>query len=176
LLTAAIWLLSPILKTLTEPMSDDTLLAWTIALFLIHLAAQDYSYLTGLSEKFTAPVSLNAAIFAASVIVSRLPSVTHVVVFIWLAILCFALFPILRRAIHEKSTLLHLFCTWSAAGLTAFMLVPLSTALSVLYVITLLFATFVGPAWLIHIQQYKNTIHGPWDEAIPTRSRANWKG
>lgn len=32
-------------------MSDDTLLAWTVFLFLIHLATQDYAYLSGLSEK-----------------------------------------------------------------------------------------------------------------------------
>jgi len=36
----------------------------------------------------------------------------------------------------------------------------------VIYVITFFTITFVCPALLVKLQVYKNTIHGPWDEAI----------
>jgi phosphatidylinositol glycan class C protein len=35
-----------------------------------------------------------------------------------------------------------------------------------IYVITFLIITFICPALLVKLQVYKNTIHGPWDEAI----------
>jgi phosphatidylinositol glycan class C protein len=176
LLFLAVWILSPILKTLTEPLSDDTLLALTITLFAVHLLTQDYAFLSGLSAKFTAPVSLNAAIFASVILVSRLPSVLHVFAIMIIAIELFALFPYLRRSVKSSSTKLHLAFTWSAAAATAALLAPLSSAGAVIYALILVTATFVSPAWLIHLQQYKNTIHGPWDEAVPTRNQAHWKG
>ena len=35
-----------------------------------------------------------------------------------------------------------------------------------IYVITFLIITFICPALLVKLQKNKNTIHGPWDEAI----------
>ena len=51
-ITSGVWILSPILKTLTEPLSGDTLLALTISLFGVHLLTQDYAFLSGLSNKY----------------------------------------------------------------------------------------------------------------------------
>lgn len=50
---------------------------------------------------------------------------------------------------------LDLLFTWSLALVTFMLMAPLSTPLAVIYVIFLFLATFVSPAWLIHIQQYK---------------------
>jgi len=100
----AVWTLSPILRTLTEPLSNDTLLASSATCFTIHLFTQDYAFLAGLSQKFSAPVSLNAAIFGAVIVVSRLSSVAHVFVVVSLAIELFALWPLLSRTIKVRNT------------------------------------------------------------------------
>lgn len=57
------------------------------------------SSLTVTSLRFTAPISLNAAIFASVILVSRLPSVLHVFGIMIIAIELFALFPYLRRSV-----------------------------------------------------------------------------
>eukprot|EP01128_Nolandella_sp_AFSM9_P000567 TRINITY_DN10718_c0_g1_i1.p1 TRINITY_DN10718_c0_g1~~TRINITY_DN10718_c0_g1_i1.p1 ORF type:complete len:331 (-),score=29.54 TRINITY_DN10718_c0_g1_i1:153-1145(-) len=176
LLFLFVWMLSPILQTLTESLSDDTIIALAISLFIVHLFTQDYSYLSGLSQKFTAPVSLNAAIFASIILVSRLPSIHHTFAMVLIAIELFALLPILRHIIKVYGTSMDLLFTWSAASITTLTFLPISTLFTIFFVVSLLSVTFVSPAWLINVQQYKNTIHGPWDEAIPTRTGANWKG
>ena len=89
--------LSPVLATLTNSFSDDTIWVLTILLMLIHVVFHDYGYIIGSSEKFEGPVSLNAAIFASVLLGSRLPSNLHVFTLIFLAIELFALFPIMRH-------------------------------------------------------------------------------
>jgi len=175
LVFVAVWMLSPLLRTLTQPFSDDTILALSVALFTIHLFTQDYAYMSGLSKNYTAPVSLNAAIFASVLLVSRLPSVFHVYSVICVAIELFALFPILRRSLKVYSEQLSLVVTWSLAAAAALLLMPIGTVVTLVYVISILFITFVCPYWLTRIQRYKNTIHGPWDEAVPTRNQPHWK-
>jgi hypothetical protein len=48
----AVYTLSPILATLTEPLSDSTLTTYAVICFLVHLFSQDYAYLAGLSDKY----------------------------------------------------------------------------------------------------------------------------
>jgi hypothetical protein len=45
--------LSPVLKTLVESVSNDTIWALTIFFFVLHLAFADYSYLQGNAERYT---------------------------------------------------------------------------------------------------------------------------
>ena len=80
-------------------------------LLVIHLYFHDYMYVNGDKKKyigtysshatrFDAPVSLNAAIFAAVLLASRLQySYKHVFAVVVVAVEMFALFPILRHYI-----------------------------------------------------------------------------
>lgn len=95
--------LSPVLATLTNSFSDDTIWVLTILLMLIHVVFHDYGYIIGSSEKFEGPVSLNAAIFASVLLGSRLPSNLHVFTLIFLAIELFALFPIMRHHLRAST-------------------------------------------------------------------------
>jgi len=65
--------------------------------------------------------------------------------------------------------------SWLIALMVVMLLVPIGTVTTLVYVISILFITFVCPYWLTRIQKYKNTIHGPWDEAVPTRNQPHWK-
>jgi hypothetical protein len=44
--------LSPILKTLTHNISDDTIASMSIGLLLIHVYFQDYAFLSAITSKF----------------------------------------------------------------------------------------------------------------------------
>jgi len=169
-------MLSPLLRTLTQPFSDDTILALTISLFIIHLFTQDYAYMSGLSKSYSAPVSLNAAIFATVLLVSRMPTVLHVYAVICAAIELFALFPIFRHSLKLYSEKLNLIFSWTLSFMVILLLMPIGTVITLVYVLSISFITFVCPYWLTRIQKYKDTIHGPWDEAVPTRTHPHWKG
>jgi phosphatidylinositol glycan class C protein len=88
---------SPILKTLTKDISDDTLYTWTGILFLAHLLFHDYQEL--FKKKYHLPdsFSVNAAIFGSLLLASRLSSNLDVFVIILVAIQLFGLGPLLRR-------------------------------------------------------------------------------
>lgn len=115
LLFGSLFTLSPVLRTLTNSISDDTITACTTFLLAVHMFFHDYSYVNGSTHKFvlstsihayilrfSAPVSLNAAIFASVLLASRLPSNLHVFALISIAIEIFALFPILRHYIKVR--------------------------------------------------------------------------
>jgi len=146
-----------------------------VSLFIIHLFTHDYAYMSGLSNSYSAPVSLNAAIFATVLLTSRMPTVSHVYSVICTAIELFALFPIFRHSLKLYLEKLNLAFSWILAFMVVLLMVPLGTVITLVYVIAILFITFVCPYWLTRIQKYKNTIHGPWDEAVPTRSQPHWK-
>mmetsp|Transcript_28902 Transcript_28902/g.40691 ORF Transcript_28902/g.40691 Transcript_28902/m.40691 type:complete len:301 (-) Transcript_28902:1118-2020(-) len=167
LLFGCLFALSPVLGTLTAPFSDDTVAACTWVLLVIHLYFHDYMYVNGDKKKFDAPVSLNAAIFAAVLLASRLQySYKHVFAVVAIAVELFALFPILRRSVKKYSQRLHIGLT-VALALSAFGLVwCISTTLAIIFAIAVIFITIGCPFWLVFIQKYKNEIHGPWDEAV----------
>ena len=78
-------------------------------------------------------VSLNAAIFAAVLLASRLPSSAHVFVFVALAIQLFALFPILRDFLRVRSEIAHLILTGALFVGTLGLLMTSSTLLAFVF-------------------------------------------
>ncbi|XP_019849812.1 PREDICTED: phosphatidylinositol N-acetylglucosaminyltransferase subunit C-like [Amphimedon queenslandica] len=154
---------SPILRTLTESISTDSLWCMTIISFLAHLAFHKYG-IDGVlvSEAF----SLNAAIFAVVCLVSRLPSSLHAFSLILFAVILFALLPQLRN--HCNSGMSYLF--FQALTLFLFLLVItlLSTHFDYGPLFVFIFCHFVLVVSLVafvKLQFLRNTIHGPWDEA-----------
>jgi phosphatidylinositol glycan class C protein len=114
--------------------------------------------------------SLNAAVFASVLLISRLPSSLHSFAILGLAFELFGLSPIVRRDLRLFSLDLHIALTGLMYVMTLCLLLPLSKALGIIYAIAIPFIVFASPAWLISIQKYKSEIIGPWDEAVPTTS------
>merc|ERR1712137_547593 len=168
LLLGVLAALSPVLATLTNSFSNDTIYALSIMLMIIHVVSHDYGYVIGSADNFQAPVSLNAAIFASVLLGSRLPSTVHVFQLMFLAILLFALFPIMRHYLKKKSDDANLWLSFLMFVVCAVMLLPISNILAISFILGNAFITFGSPFWLIWIQKYKNEIKGPWDEAIPS--------
>lgn len=151
---------SPVLKTLTESVSTDTVYAMSAMMLLAHLMSFPYT-----QPSPPGSLSLNAALFASVCLASRLPGALHTFAMLSCALLVFALWPCLLQKMRERTP--HHFsavclgvCLGGVAGLgsqSPFGAVLLTMALSSV--------TLACPLLLVRLQRQKDNISGPWDEA-----------
>lgn len=59
--------------------SEDTIIALTAFLLIMHLYLHDYNFVNSVTDKLTGTVSLGAAVFASVLIASGMPSDLDVV-------------------------------------------------------------------------------------------------
>lgn len=160
--------LTPILKTLTEDTSHDTI--WVLSTMCLVGNIVFYDYATT-ELRGDDSIALNAAIFASVMLASRLKSIAHVFGWMTLSIIWFALFPMLRRRIARLDKRLDLLLTFFVILLTGSLLAIIRFVLLVIYISTVLIGTIICPAIFVYLQRFKNEIHGPWDEALPSLKR-----
>ncbi|XP_011495941.1 PREDICTED: phosphatidylinositol N-acetylglucosaminyltransferase subunit C [Ceratosolen solmsi marchali] len=152
------YILSPVLKTLTETISTDTIYAMTIFMFLIHLIFSKYgSTNVSLSES----LSITSSIFGSLMLTSRLSTPSHAFSLLTVAVQCFVLLPFLLSKLHNK-----IFISNILAFGTLYLLCNISATLSYVFVSMLILVHFICPLWYIKCQRYKENIYGPWDEAV----------
>ncbi|KAK9469126.1 phosphatidylinositol N-acetylglucosaminyltransferase subunit C [Lipomyces arxii] len=158
--------LSPVLKSLTQSTSSDSIWAISFWLFLLNIIFHDYSI--GSKKAFPPTLSTNLAVSASTMLASRLSTTLSVFSFLLFSIELFGLFPIFSRWIRSYSFLSHLILTAIFFTITEFEILYIGGwwALAV-WSIAIFSAVFVAPGWLIALQQYKNEIQGPWDPAKP---------
>ncbi|KAK9380167.1 phosphatidylinositol N-acetylglucosaminyltransferase subunit C [Kockiozyma suomiensis] len=158
--------LSPVLKSLTQSTSSDSIWAISVWLFLLNIFFHDYS--VGPRKTVPPTLSTNLAIAAAIVLASRLSTTLSVFSFLLFSIELFGLFPIFSRWLRSYSFIGHLI-------LTAFLIITTEIGMlrigglwaSGIWFAAMLSAAFIAPGWLIALQKYKNEIQGPWDPAKP---------
>ncbi|CAN0442371.1 unnamed protein product [Ectocarpus sp. 12 AP-2014] len=168
LFLAILRIMAPVLRTLTVSYSDDTIYALAVTLSFLHLAFHDYSYAnTSSSGHFQArgTLSLNAAIFAAVLLASRLESNEKVFGLVLFALELFAFFPLARREVKRHSLLLHASVTSAMVLPTGLLLYLRHPTLFTAYLGTVVLVTVACPLWLLRVQRYKLRIEGPWDIA-----------
>lgn len=178
--------LSPILKSLTQSTTSDSIWAMTCWLMCINILFFDYS--GGVGVKFPASLSTNAALMASTVLASRLPSTTHVFSLTLFSIEVFGLFPVFRRHLRHISWRGHLILTLAlvvGAGASLGTVVskrPLwegGWKRALAGAIVWGFGSAVGMGgcswWLIGLQRYKNVVIGPWDPARPVIRGGQWE-
>jgi len=152
------YILSPILKTLTETISTDTIYAMTISMFLTHLIFSKY----GSSQIFLSDsLSITSSIFGSLMLASRLASPLHAFSLLTVSVQCFVLLPYLLSKMNNKIVI----STILTIG-TIYLLLFVSQMFSYVFIIAVIFIHFVCPLWYIRCQKYKDNIYGPWDEAI----------
>ncbi|KAJ5068386.1 phosphatidylinositol n-acetylglucosaminyltransferase subunit c [Anaeramoeba ignava] len=166
-LLVLLYCVSPVLRTLTQTFSPDTIWALTIILFVIHLLSQDYDYINGLSDKLNAPLSLNAAIFASVILASRLDSDMLVFAFVSFAIEIFGFFPVIRHMAYKLSFKIHFLLTFLMCFGTFVSIYVFNRFFSFLFVGVLLMMSVFIPGIFTYLHRYKITVNGPWDEAKP---------
>ncbi|KYN01529.1 Phosphatidylinositol N-acetylglucosaminyltransferase subunit C [Cyphomyrmex costatus] len=152
------YILSPILKALTETISTDIIYAMTILMLLIHLIFSKYeSSHIFLSDS----LSITSSIFGSLMLASRLASPLHAFSLLTVSVQCFVLLPYLLLQINNQiiiSTVLTI-CI-------IYLLLFVSQIFSYVFIIAVIFIHFICPLWYIRCQKYKDNIYGPWDEAV----------
>lgn len=151
-------LFSPVLHTLTDTISTDTIYTMTFLMMLIHLFFFNYG---AAAANVSNSLSLNSAIFGSVCLASRLSSSYHAFVLMSIAVKCFVLFPLLRCKINNSPLV-----TLTLVVLILHVLVLLSTIMTALFIMVLIFVNIICPIMFTKYQKYKDNIYGPWDEAI----------
>lgn len=161
--------MSPILKTLTEDLSRDTIWALSILCFLFNAIFTDYSFSRTPDEKLSpeSAIALNAAFLGSIMLASRLATKTHVFGFLSMTVNWFGLLPNFRQHLRIMflSSGTDVFLTLLFIVLAFALLQNLSMILSIVFLIIILIIWTIGPFLYVTMQSYKNEIRGPWDEA-----------
>ncbi|XP_030061691.1 phosphatidylinositol N-acetylglucosaminyltransferase subunit C [Microcaecilia unicolor] len=153
---------SPVLKTLTESISTDTIYAMSVLMLLGHLIFFDYGATAAI---VSSTLSLNMAIFASVCLASRLPRSLHAFVMVTFAIQIFALWPTLQKKLKAQTPHCYVVVTLLFALSATVGLLTISGIGALLFALLLFSISFFCPYYLIHLQLFKDNIHGPWDEA-----------
>lgn len=157
--SAAIFLISgfavsPILKTLTETISTDTIYLMVTVMMLVHLIFYNYGAKAAI---VSTPVSLNAAIFGGVCLASRLSTTYHAFALLIFASDIFVLSAVLRRKIQTENWRICLTVFyWS----TSFILLSTTCALIYLFLFILLLVciNFICPLGFYRCQKYKEYV------------------
>lgn len=149
---------TPVLKTLTDTISTDTIYVMGIILTLIHIAFHQY----GMDGVCVSPyVSLNAAICGAICLASRLQETTKAFALLTLAIQAFVLFPKVYETLNFS---IVIFVILIIGALSCTILI--SSTIAILFVFTVLLVNIAFPFGFVWAQKYKDNIYGPWDTAM----------
>jgi len=154
---------TPVLQSLTDTISTDSIYAMTCLLMLIHVAFHQYE-----SDEHIASspyLSLNAAFCGAICLASRLSDTKDAFILLTLATQAFALFPELYEALGYP------LAAFGVSTLSAALAVlSISNGAAVLFLVLLLFINILFPLCFVWAQKYKDNIYGPWDEALITKT------
>ncbi|XP_020826179.1 phosphatidylinositol N-acetylglucosaminyltransferase subunit C [Phascolarctos cinereus] len=153
---------SPVLKTLTESVSTDTIYAMSVFMLLGHLIFFDYGANAAI---VSSTLSLNMAIFASVCLASRLPRSLHAFIMVTFAIQIFALWPMLQKKLKACTPCSYVGVTLLFAFLALAGLLTISGVGAILFALLLVSISCLCPYYLIRLQLFKENIHGPWDEA-----------
>ena len=158
---------SPVLYKLTDTIATDTVHTTAGMMLFVHLLFHNY----GLEKAAVVSnaLSLNAAIFASICLASRLASSYDAFVILSVSVVAFVLFPMFRLRLDGNFSVA--IAVMSTVGLVVLTSIAHSLTAAFCLLLTLLFVMVVSPALYVHWQIKKNTIHGPWDEAVPNIPR-----
>lgn len=150
------YILAPMMHTLTDSISTDTIFTLTLCVLVVHLLFFDYGLPAFVASK---AVSLNAALFASICLASRLPTAFDAFTLLCVAAEFFVLFPRLVDVGWRASLVLPMMalCVWTLYD---------QPVVLGLYAVGCVLVNAVCPAVFVFMQQFKHTKHGPWDEAI----------
>lgn len=157
-----LFLLSPVLKSLAETISTDTIYACSVMMILVHLLLNDYTRPLSSNMKVIVSnsLSLNSIVFCSVCLASRLSTNFHVFLLLLNTVQYFVLYPYvftLYQYYVQRYILLFvcLFLIYNVCHVSVFYLFSLFIIL----------INVVCPYWFVQWYTYKHNIYGPWDEA-----------
>lgn len=177
LLGLVILALSPLLRTLTESTTSDSIAALSTALFLLGFTLADYRSVDCVKEKqhnqtpqLRATLSLNASLCSSIVLASRLHSPIQAFSLILASIFLFAFLPHWARrhlpSLPSRSG--RPICyTLAVTALSSSLLASFSITAAIINIFTAAFFSLICPAWMRRAQRWKVGRRGPWDVGVP---------
>ena len=191
LVFGTVYILSPLLRTLTRAWSSDTIIAIAVTMLIVHIIFHDYSFvsrtksslefwhqLRGDTDRITRSwkrvdnsLALNAIVFSAVVLASRLNSSESVFGFIFFSMAAFSFLPFLLKITNLLSPSVYLLVLSPAVVFLTTLLVYTFAGLlvAVVFISIVCVITFVCPYLLIKCLSLKKAIKGPWDIAHVNR-------
>lgn len=163
LLGGTLVVLAPVMRTLTESYSTDTVTFLVMLLCAFHLVFHEYRITSSTSG--TSMFSLNAGIFASVLLASRLSSDILVFEILALGTELLVCFPLLRQSLMKEAPEQNIFLGCVMILMAFSMLLALSSIVAAAYLAGIAIILLVCPMGLIYIQKYKYRINGPWDIA-----------
>lgn len=151
------YITSPLLHTLTQSISTDTIFTMTFFVMLIHLMFFDYGVPAFM---VSTAISFNAAIFGAICLSSRLSTSFHAFTLMIVSSELFALLPLFMERFWSPLWMLVI------AVPSSYFLLNISLSIWLTYILISCFVNIICPYVFVDQQKHKDNIHGPWDEAI----------
>uniref|UniRef100_A0A8D8WQ99 Phosphatidylinositol N-acetylglucosaminyltransferase subunit C n=1 Tax=Cacopsylla melanoneura TaxID=428564 RepID=A0A8D8WQ99_9HEMI len=166
-----LFMLSPVLKSLTETISTDTIYACSAIMSLVHLLLNDYTRPLSSNMKLIVSnsLSLNSIVFCSVCLASRLSTNYHVFLLLLNTVQFFVLYPYVFTLYkcYVQRCILLIFCL---------VLLYRVCYVSVFYMFCLciMLINIVCPFWFVQWYTYKHNIYGPWDEATISLNTLNF--
>lgn len=161
--------LSPVLKSLTNSTSSDSIWALSTWLCLLNVLFNDFKIDFSSKHENESNLSQNISLSNAIVLASRLDSNLAAFCFILFSIQISGLFPKFNNFTRECNFvnfhLFQLFAMVSIVGYLIYMIFGLNWVL--LWSFCHLLIALGGPLYFLKLQKYKDELQGPWDPAKP---------
>ena len=177
----ALLALTPVLHSLTQSFTDDTIGVLVVLAAAVHLFFYDYAVRPAgsrnrpLHSTGASAISLNAALLLAVLLGSRFDARAHVFGFDVIAALLLVVLPQIRLRLAARAAPLASFALSALLPLlTTALIASVSRALAGMYAIAGLLVCFGAPLLIVKLQRLKNRIAGPWDIAQPRSGGAAW--
>lgn len=152
------YIFSPLLHTLTDSISTDTIFSTTFIILFFHLLLHDYGLNGFLLSK---TISLTCGIFSSICLASRLSSPFNAFVLLVISAEIFVLKPLLFEKIWRPIMLVPL------ASIATYYLQQISQLLLIVYLSTLVFINIVCPFIFQRLHNHNKTVYSAsWDEAV----------
>ncbi|KAG5680194.1 hypothetical protein PVAND_009719 [Polypedilum vanderplanki] len=149
---------SPLLHTLTDSISTDTIFSTTFIILFFYLLMHDYGIDGFLVSK---TISLNCGIFSSICLASRLSTPFHAFVLLVVSSEVFVLKPLLFEKMFKPYMLIPIVL------ITIYYLLSISQLLLIVYLSTLFFINIACPYLFQRLHNHnKLIISGPWDEFV----------
>jgi len=177
LCTVLTMIFAPLLRTLTESYSSDTVFMQAAFCALVHLYLYDYCpEAQNISTRLDCTMSLNASFLMCLLLASRLEHSEAVASFLLCCIVLLVLMPQLilsfRRQLPRVADRVLFLANWGAFwGLCQALCVYGQHQLVGLYSVVVGFVTIACPLLLRVLYSRKQVVRGPWDEARPAPAK-----
>lgn len=163
---------SPVLRSLTQSTSLDSI--WALLLILTCLTAVFHDYSLDLDANYRNIMSTNMSFANSIVLASRLSSSMSVFSFLVFSIEITVFMPIMDFHLRKRLLFGHYFAMTTVFGTAAWMIYRVHGVLFVGFYGAGLFLILIClPMYFIFLQRYKNELQGPWDTAKPVLKSIN---